>query len=162
MTTLYIVRHAWAGERDHQKYPDDRLRPLTTEGRDRMRAIVKKLAKRGFAPSRLITSPLVRCRQTADIIAEVIGGKVPIIEREELAPGSDLAGLLASRDAQQPKSAWVGHEPDLGEITARLLGDGSSGIAFSNGAVAGIEFEDHIAQAAGELQWLVTAKTLGV
>ena len=62
---LYVIRHAWAGHYGDPAWPDDSQRPLTDEGRQRFARVVAELVKRGFAPQRIATSPLVRCRQTA-------------------------------------------------------------------------------------------------
>ena len=63
---LYIVRHAWAEEQDDDRWPDDRQRPLTAEGRKRFSRVAKALDHRGIAPQLIVTSPLMRCRQTAE------------------------------------------------------------------------------------------------
>lgn len=65
---LYIVRHAWAYERDVNRWPDDGQRPLTAEGRARFAKVAKALAQRGFDPTAIATSPLIRCRETADLL----------------------------------------------------------------------------------------------
>ena len=165
MTMLYIIRHAWAGDRDEQRYPDDAQRPLTPGGRKRFRACIKKLADRGFAPTIVATSPLVRCQQTAAVVCEIVAGCLTPDERPELAPGGELAPLVAWSAARQSAGAdqiaWVGHAPDVGEITAQLIGDGAGAIDFSKGAVAAVEFDGPIALGAGVLRWLATAKLLG-
>jgi phosphohistidine phosphatase len=159
---LFIVRHAWAGEHGDPRYPDDRLRPLTDEGRKRFAMVVKRLEDRGFGPSLIATSPLVRCRQTADLVAAGVPGKPRIVERAELAPGSDLAALIewSAQQEEQPL-AWVGHAPDVGYLAAALIGDGSASLRFAKGAVCAIEFDGPPAASRGELQWLATAKLLG-
>lgn len=165
MTTLYIIRHAWAGDRDERRYPDDAQRPLTPEGRKRFRACIKKLAERGFAPSVVATSPLVRCQQTAAVVCEIVAGCLTPDERPELAPGGDWQPLVAwsavRQSAGAEEIAWMGHAPDVGEMTAQLIGDGRAAIDFSKGAVAALEFEGPIAQGGGVLRWLATAKLLG-
>jgi phosphohistidine phosphatase len=159
---LFIVRHAWAGEHGDPRYPDDRLRPLTEEGKERFVGVVKKLADRGFKPRLIATSPLVRCRQTAEIVAAYVGGRPAIIEREELEPGSNLADLLAWTMAQDDQPvAWVGHAPDVGQMAAALIGNATAAIRFSKGAVGAIDFESDLAPGRGQLQWLATAKLLG-
>jgi phosphohistidine phosphatase len=161
---LYIIRHAWAGPRDDPAWPDDRRRPLTPEGRKRFGRLVEKLAGRGFAPAVIATSPLVRCRQTADLVAEHLPGKPKVVERPELAPDSDLTGIL-HWTAEQPGGedlAWVGHAPDVGQMVAALIGQGDSLVDLAKGAVAGIEFDARPQRGQGQLRWLVTAKILGV
>ena len=116
------------------------------------------------APAVVATSPLVRCRQTAEIIARQIAGKPRLVPRDELSPGSDLDKLLdwtASFAANEEQIAWVGHAPDVGELAAALIGDGSSNLVFAKGAIAAIEFDGPPARQKGELRWLVTAKILG-
>ncbi|MBX3414069.1 MAG: histidine phosphatase family protein [Pirellulales bacterium] len=160
---LYIVRHAWAGEYGDPRYPDDRLRPLTREGKERFAEMVRKLAKRGFAPRFIATSPLVRCRQTADIIAAGVRGKPVVEELPALAPGSDLAALLAWSAAQSADAelAWVGHMPDVAELTAAMIGDRRALIRFAKGAVAALDAPSPLRAGSAELQWLATAKLLG-
>ena len=82
---LYIVRHAWAGHAGDPRWPDDRQRPLSSDGRERMARLIKKLADRGFAPGLIVTSPFVRCHETAAVIAEGVSGKPQVVLRDELA-----------------------------------------------------------------------------
>jgi phosphohistidine phosphatase len=160
---IYIARHAWAGERGDPRWPDDSLRELTPDGIERYTKVVKALAARGLAPSRIATSPYTRCRQTADIIAKYADGQPKIDELEALEPGSDLEPLLEwSRAQGDADTCWVGHSPDVERLTADLLGDGAARIRFAKGAVAAVRFQSGIDDGTGELYWLATAKTLGV
>jgi phosphohistidine phosphatase len=161
---LYIIRHAWAEETDETRWPDDAQRPLSDEGRKRFARVVNVLADRGFAPMVVATSPLVRCRQTAEIIVRQLAGKPRLVPRDELSPGSDLDKLIAwtaAYAAEEKELAWVGHAPDVGHLTAALIGDPFSNVAFAKGAVAAIEFGSHPTRRQGELRWMVTAKILG-
>ena len=157
---LYIVRHAYAGQHGDPRYPDDSLRPLTKEGRKRFKRMAKRLAKRGFEPGIIATSPLVRCRQTADIIADVVPGDPEVVELSELAPGSRLDALISwtAQQAEQ-KVAWVGHAPDVDRLAGALLGDAH--VRFAKGAVAAIEFDAEVAAGRGTLIWFATPKLLG-
>jgi phosphohistidine phosphatase len=160
---LYIVRHAWAGENGDPSYPDDRLRPLTDEGRSRFSRVIRKLVKRDFHPAVIATSPLVRCRETADIIAARVPGKPPVVELEALAPGSDLNALLAW-SAQQASGAdlvWVGHMPDVAELTAGMIGDRHAQIRFPKGGIAALACDAPSRAGSAQLVWLATAKLLG-
>jgi phosphohistidine phosphatase len=161
---LYIVRHAWATHPDDPGYPDDSQRPLTKEGRKRFANVVEKLAQRGFHPQVILTSPLLRCLQTAELIAAGLPGKREIVQRAELEPGSHLEELLQWMNHELVKYeeiAWVGHNPDVSQMTAALVGAGPDALDFSKGAVAAIRFEDPPANGTGVLHWLVTAKILG-
>lgn len=160
---LYIVRHAWA-EEPGADWPDDGQRPLTEEGSRRFKTMVKTLAGRGFAPELIATSPLVRCRQTAEILAEHLAGKPAVVEREELAPGSDLEGILRWTNRQSGRGdeiAWVGHAPDVSHLAAALMGDHRGSIRFAKGGVASIHFDGPVEVGTGELFWLTTARLLG-
>jgi phosphohistidine phosphatase len=159
--TLYIVRHAWAGEHGDPRYPDDSLRPLTDEGRKRFRRVAKALAERGVEPTVVATSPLVRCRQTADVLGEALAAAPEIVPRTELAPGGDIGALIEWTQTQEGDIAWVGHAPDVNNLLAHLIADDCVSVRFAKGAVAAIEFADRIDLGAGELRWLVTARILG-
>jgi phosphohistidine phosphatase len=161
---IYIARHAWAGERGDPRWPDDSLRELTPEGVERYTKVVKLLADRGFEPQKIATSPYTRCRQTADIIAKYVPGGASIEELAALEPGSDLEPLLEwSNEQGGDDVCWVGHSPDVEQLAAELVGDGTSRIRFAKGAVAAISFDGDTANAGGgELYWLATAKSLGV
>lgn len=161
---LYVIRHAWAEDADDAHWPGDRMRPLTKEGRKRFAKVVERLANRGFAPQLVVTSPLVRCVETAEIVTQGLPAAPKLVQRGDLAPNSDLPALLAwmKREAGQfEQVAWVGHAPDVGQIVAALIGNGTAAVDFSKGAVAAIAFDDRPAPGAGELRWLVTAKLLG-
>lgn len=162
---LYIVRHAWAEERDDEKWPDDDHRPLTRKGQERFAEIVRLLVRRGMPPEIIATSPLVRCRQTAEILAAGLDRTPKVVERPELIPDSDLEGILSwtARESRQFGAiAWVGHAPDVGWLTAALIGDSRAAIDFSKGAIAAIEFDGEIQTGRGTLCWLVNAKVLGI
>src|SRR5215211_5865810 len=111
---IYIARHAWAGERGDPRWPDDSLRELTPEGIARYISLVKKLAKRGFNPERIATSPYTRCVQTAEIIAKNLADTPTIDELESLEPGAEIEPLLEwSRARADMDTCWVGHSPDV-------------------------------------------------
>jgi phosphohistidine phosphatase len=160
---VYLARHAWAGERGDPRWPDDSLRELTPDGIERFSKVVKALAARGFAPTRIATSPYTRCRQTADIIVKHVDGKPKIDELEALEPGSQLKPLIEWTNEQDGNDVcWVGHSPDVEVLAAALISDGNTCIRFAKGAVASIDFGDEVVPGSGELYWLVTAKALGV
>jgi phosphohistidine phosphatase len=161
---VYIIRHAWAGHYGDPAWPNDFQRPLTDEGRARFARVVRELAQRDFAPEVIATSPLVRCRQTAEIVAEALPHRPDVVPRDELVPDSDLEGLLRwtnRKASSREQLAWVGHAPDVGQLTAALIGDSRGWIRFAKGAVAAVRFPGRAAVGEGELRWLVTAKLLG-
>jgi phosphohistidine phosphatase len=160
---LYIIRHAWAGQYGDPEWPDDTLRPLTKKGRKRFTSMVHILSERGMEPKLIATSPMIRCRQTAQILADGLVEKPEIVDRQELLPHGDLQSLLgwtAQQAETHPQIAWVGHAPDVCQITAALIGQPGASIRFAKGAAASICFDGPIEVGAGELRWLVTAKLL--
>ena len=161
--TLYIIRHAWAEDRDTTRWPDDDQRPLTDKGRKRFKKLLKKLPKGQFAPAIIATSPLVRCQETAELVAQSLNNQSPIVQLDALKPGSDLSALVQwTTDRTEGDVAWVAHAPVVDRLAAQLVGDGQANIRFAKGAVAAIFFDGAITPGAGELQWLATAKLLGL
>lgn len=160
---VYLVRHAWAGQSGDPRFADDNLRPLTDSGKKRFHRVVKKLVKRGFAPLAIATSPLVRARQTADIIAEACPEPPTVSVLGELAPGGEIGPLIDWTRGQAPVDvAWVGHAPDIEHLAASLIGGPQAQITFAKGAVAAIRCGDMVSAGAGELVWLATAELLRV
>jgi phosphohistidine phosphatase len=160
---LYIIRHAWAYDRDEQQWPNDDLRPLTKDGAKRFAKVAQQWVDRGVRPTIIASSPLVRCVETSKILGTSLGS-VEIVELDALRPGSDLDALLEWTGRQSDKHAsiaWVGHAPDVDRWTAALIGDGGAGIRFSKGAAAALRFDGPAALRVGMLRWLVTAKLIG-
>ncbi len=161
---LYIIRHAWAGHYGDPEWPDDFDRPLTEEGKERFAEVVARLVERGFAPEIIATSPLVRCRQTAELVAAGVPGDPPVVERGELEPGSDFDAMLAWTAEQAEtydRIAWVGHAPDVSHLACGLIAEARAWIRFAKGATAAIRFDDTPRPGEGKLCWLATAKLLG-
>ena len=157
-THLTIIRHAWA--EDPGPGVDDFHRRLTKPGRKRFEKFVRRLGKVGLGFDLIATSPLIRCRETAEILAAELDDEAPIVVVDALAPGSDWPSLVEwtiSRDAA--RVAWVGHAPCVGRLAALTIGDGSATIRMSKGAVASIRLDDGIGHP-GELEWLATAALL--
>jgi phosphohistidine phosphatase len=117
---LYIVRHAEAAQGD----PDE-LRPLTPIGREQARDLGKHLAADGVRPDVILSSPLLRARETADEIARATGA--PVEPAEQLAPGATADGVRTAIAGRGERVLIVGHQPDCGQITADLGGDPGGG-----------------------------------
>ena len=161
---LYIIRHAQAGHYGDPQWPDDSERPLTAAGKKRFARMVEQLASQGFAPEIIATSPMVRCRQTAELVAASTPGDPEVVPLDALLPGSNLEALIEWTTARLDDGreiAWVGHAPDVSRLVAELIGEGDTEIRFAKGAIAAIRFHGPPEIARGELRWLVTAKTLG-
>lgn len=158
-TRLYIVRHAVA--EDARPGVPDSDRRLTPKGRRRFARMVERLVGRGLDIDLIATSPLVRCRETAEILAAGLGNAARLEVVPSLAPGSDWHTLVewtVQQDAA--RVAWVGHAPCVGRLVAVSVGDGSAAVRMSKGAIAAIALDDGPGQP-GELDWLVTPELLG-
>src|ERR1700722_6104071 len=122
---LLIVRHAVACERDRHRWPSDGARPLSSAGIRRARKAASGLKVFSGAPDRLLTSPLVRARQTAQILTDVAGWP-RAEEAAELAPDEPALAVLRLLGTHRSKRvAIVGHQPALGALLAAcLIGEG--------------------------------------
>jgi phosphohistidine phosphatase len=163
----YLVRHAIAEERG-PAWPDDTLRPLSPEGVRRMEQAVRGLAALDVMVAQIVSSPLVRARQTADLLAKGLtrrsSGLRPsaVVLLPELAPDVapevTMRALAATTDAASV--ALVGHEPDLGLLAAWLIG-ADRPIPFKKGAVCRIDVRAWPARAGrGELVWFAPPRLL--
>lgn len=154
---LILMRHAIAEPRSDD-YPDDRLRPLNKEGKRKHRLVSEGMRQMGIDFDEIVSSPLVRARQTADITAQVYGWKDPIVENDALGTGFSFAALsklLESYDASATVLC-VGHEPDLSTFSARLLhGSGEVEIAFKKSGVMGVELADGVRAGGAVLQYFL-------
>lgn len=157
---LCLVRHAIAGERGDPRWPDDRLRPLTERGIERMETAAAGL-RLLFRPDIILTSPLVRARQTAEILAAALGVRM-VEEADALASGDD--GLLFDHLAALgcERAIAVGHEPWMSATLANCLaGDGDAfRTDFRKGAAALASFAGAAAAGQGTLEWLLQPSTL--
>ena len=157
---LYFIRHGLAEDRGEQ-WPDDAKRPLTEEGISRARKQARGLARLGVSFDIVLTSPLVRARQTAEIVAAAFDPRPYFVQVESLAPGGAYQAILADleKHARKTRVAIVGHEPDLGELAARLIG-ARHAIAFKKGAVCRIDVDALPPGGPGALRWFMTPKML--
>jgi phosphohistidine phosphatase len=117
---VYVMRHGPA--EDDSPTGRDADRALTTSGRDRTRSVAHALVEGGEAPVQIISSPLVRALQTAEIVAAVANVD-PVEVRREISPGGDSIALIGELlRAGKRRVMLVGHEPDLSMLVHRLVG----------------------------------------
>jgi phosphohistidine phosphatase len=159
---LLIIRHAIAFEWDRHRWRNDGARPLSPAGMRRSRKAAAGLKELSKAPDRLLTSPLIRARQTAKILTEVAGWP-PAEEAPELLPGEAALAVLSllAKDRSQ-RVALVGHQPGLGVLlSACLLGnDGAISIEMKKNAVACVSFDGSARAGRAVLNWLATPRML--
>ncbi len=161
---LILIRHAHATWAD-RTWPDDNERPLTELGH-RQAALVGAALKRAFSTvDHFLTSPLLRARETGEVIRREAGWPEPQIhdvgpglERELVAGRTTwAAGLVGELSSLGPQTvAYVGHEPTLSEMVSLLLtGSEDPKVEMERAAAAFVRFEGPIAPGAGVLAWLV-------
>jgi phosphohistidine phosphatase len=157
---LYFIRHAIAEERG-DKWPDDGLRPLSAEGASLMRKAAKGLVRLGVKFDVVLSSPLVRARQTAEIVAEAFDSKPPIVTADALGTEGTYANLLSElqKHSRRRSIALVGHEPNIGELAARLAGCRRP-LEFKKGAVCRIGIASIPPAGPGVLRWFITPAVL--
>lgn len=157
---LYLVRHAIAAERGDE-WPDDTKRPLTADGVSRFREVVEGLVWFGVGLDEIHSSPLVRTRQTADLLAAGLDPKPPVRVLDSLAPGHEPADVLSelAKRVKRRRVALVGHEPDLGELAAALIG-AQRPLQFRKGGVCRIDVDRVGGAATGSLIWFLPPKVL--
>ncbi len=157
---LYLIRHAVAEERGDE-WPDDAKRPLSDDGASRMRKAARGLDRLGVTLDVVVTSQLVRAKQTAELVAAAMNPRPPIVTAESLAPGGTYQEVVTDLEKQSRRTriAIVGHEPGIGEFAARLIGSRHS-IEFKKGAVCRIDVDALPPSGPGDLRWLLTPKIL--
>lgn len=155
---LYFLRHGQAGERDDW-HGDDFDRPLTTDGIKRMERAADTIAELDLEIEAIVTSPLVRARQTADIVAKRLKLRKNLVEDENLGLEFNIQRLLQVLE-RYPKAGaimLVGHDPSMSRTIGQLIG--GARIDFKKGALAFVELIDASAPAA-ELVWLIPPRVL--
>ena len=164
MRQLLVVRHAnaldaaeWA-----RAHPDDAGRPLTPEGKKKMKRVAATL--RDLVPDiqQLATSPLTRAVQTAEILAAAYDGLDPVVV-PVLAPAQSAADVTRwlAGERRHETVAIVGHEPGLSRVVSWLLaGSERSFVEIKKGAAVLLAFPDAVDAAAATLQWALTPSQL--
>ena len=174
---LILIRHARAFDRDAAAWPNDAKRPLTASGREEFRRLAKRLGRVATNVELVESSGFVRAWQTAQILAEQTGWPRPSrLERLEMAaapaagrPEGDAPDAPGAPDAIESlvralagmrgidAVAWVGHEPMLSRLAARLLTGRADGMAvdFKKGAAMALRIgrDDRC-----ELLWMITPR----
>jgi phosphohistidine phosphatase len=149
---ICLVRHGIAEERGSQA--DDSLRPLTERGRVRMEAAAEGLATL-IHPDLILSSPLLRARETAEIVAAATGA--PVEECDALANG-DNESLLAA--AYRDTVVAVGHEPHISNFLGWALGTKHLPVEIKKGSATLITFEGTPEPGAGTLDWFLPPRAL--
>jgi phosphohistidine phosphatase len=155
---LLLVRHAIAEERAAFAATGkaDKARPLTDEGRKKFRRGAEALARLVPDLAVIATSPYVRTRESAEILARAWERAPVVSELADLAPGGSIAGVVRFLLAQKalPAVALVGHEPDLSTLAGHLLtGKERSFVEMRKGGAALFDFPGRLAPGGAVLLW---------
>ena len=155
---LYLLRHGIA--EDAKIGGSDGDRALTPEGRRKLRDVMKLAREAGVSPELIISSPLKRALQTADIAKRALGYEEQIVTSDLLTPGTSPEDaweeVRAHRDLQS--LLLVGHNPLFAALAAYLLGTPNAHIEFKKGAIMRVDFEKFSVQPRGVLRWYLTAR----
>jgi phosphohistidine phosphatase len=153
---LYFIRHGHAEDAQGPEF-DDFSRRLTPKGIETTRILAKLLQGVGVTPARLFSSPRVRARQTADLLAKEL--RVVVSVREEVNFGFDVAVVesLIKDQAEDSDNVFVGHEPDLSVTVAQLIGGGE--IVMKKGGIARVDLISREPMR-GALLWLIAPRIL--
>ena len=155
---LYFVRHGLAEDRETW-IEDDSLRPLTKQGVARMKVTAETIKRLGVKPGLILTSPLVRARQTADILGKALG--VEVVEDEALGFSFGVGALahLLEEHAAVKDLLLVGHEPDFSTLVQALIGGGR--VVVKKGSLLRVDlFSTN--PPSGELVWSLPPKVLNL
>jgi len=159
---LLIVRHAIACERDTERWPDDAERPLSARGELRARQAARGVRRLVRRPVSVLSSPLLRARQTAAILTEFASwprASLSPLLAPEASPAAVLALLARSRESCV---ALVGHQPGLGRLLVSCLPGGRGAAAFEirKMGIAVVGFDGSPRAGHGTLRWLVPPRLL--
>jgi phosphohistidine phosphatase len=159
---LYIMRHGKAVRRGPH-YSDDAKRPLTAQGIRDLQKITNGLIRSGVVVDWIVSSPLVRAKETAQILAESLAPQVAVEFTETLSPGGTAEALLTllAKHSARTSTLVVGHEPGLSELACRLIGANlDAGLALKKGGCCLITFSGLPQLSKGRLLWWLTPRVL--
>jgi len=151
-TRVYFMRHGDAGDKRMWQGLDAE-RPLSELGVERTTAAAEHFARTGFRPTKILTSPLARALQTADIVAGVLDAQNLIEVDERLGPDFDIRAFrrILKENVKQERLLFVGHEPSFSTVIEEVMGGGS--IILRKGGVARLDL-DEMTPPRGRLAWL--------
>jgi phosphohistidine phosphatase len=156
---LYIIRHAIAVDEGTSDYDSDSERPLTDKGRKKMRQIAKGLRALGVEFDLILSSPYVRARETAEILADVFKMKKKIAFSDNLIPIAEPNLLIAEVNESHSVDslALIGHEPHLSSLVGLLTAESTKlDIRLKKGGVCYLSIDDLHHEHHATLEWLLT------
>jgi phosphohistidine phosphatase len=162
---LYLLRHGDAGERSAEGYTTDSARSLSSKGIKRTRQLANTLRQMEITFDVILSSPLIRAQQTAEIVARSLGLEEQLRLTNQLTPDGALSDALALIGGVAPKSEavlLVGHEPNLGRLISRLCTGGANlGLTLKKGGLCRLELAGVKPGPCATLEWLLSPRHFG-
>ena len=161
---VYVLRHGVAGDRDRLAYPNDEERPLTARGIRRMKRQARGLNSIGLSLDVIVTSPLVRAVQTAEIVHRRLDDPGELVTSAALAPSGDPRALIDEIATEHPSAdsmMLVGHEPYLSALISLFVtGDTAPGIRLKKGALCKLRAPSLRYGRCGWIEWSMTPRQM--
>ena len=163
---LYLLRHGLAAEPDVQNFSQDAHRPLTPKGKSKLWEIAEGMASLELAFDLILSSPYLRARQTAEIVAEALKARKRLELSETLAPAGSTKKLIELLKKLEPSAGdvlLVGHEPYLSELIALLVaGQTGLSVVMKKGGLCKLSAASLQPGRCATLEWLLTPKQLAL
>ena len=164
---IFLLRHGIAVEAGAAGFNKDSDRTLTPKGERKLLQVADAMAALELSFDLILTSPYVRARQTADIIAEAFDAKKKLENVEDLTPGGSAKKLIEHINATKPvpeNVLLVGHEPSMSEFIALLIsGDSQASVLMKKGGLCKLSVEKTLQHGhCATLEWLLTPKQMAL
>jgi len=163
---LYLLRHAIAVEHGTPGYENDDDRPLTSDGKAKFRDSIKGIRSLELSFDLILSSPLPRATQTADIFVEVLKLRNNVKLDDNLAPDGDARKLIKHLKALKPSLesiVLVGHEPDLSALVSQLVcGDDNLTMNFKKGGLCKLNVDTLKHGRCATLEWILTPRQMSL
>lgn len=160
---IYLIRHSNAVDPGTPGYENDSTRPLTEKGRDKMDRIASALKGLGVEPDLIVSSPYVRARETAEIVAKMLKYKKDLAFSEALVPMGKADEVIGEINEKYhvDELVLVGHEPNLSTLVGTLTaGNPDLAITLKKGGVCCLSADDLRMERTAVLEWLLTPMIL--
>jgi phosphohistidine phosphatase len=157
---IYILRHGIA--EDAPPGGADADRPLTQEGKQKLRGVLERARRAGVRPTIILTSPLKRAVETAEIAASILHGADDLVRTNALEPSGTPERVWKEIRARKAEEVLIaGHEPLLSTLVGFLLGCDALLVRMKKGSLVSVDVEADGTQPHGVLNWMLTSKLAG-
>jgi phosphohistidine phosphatase len=161
---LYLLRHGIASEPEPAGVQPDADRPLTAKGENRLRTAVRAMEKLELSFDLILSSPFLRAKQSAEIVARNFKSRKKTVLSDDLTPAGNPRWLIQELNRFRPRPEnvlLVGHEPYLGRLVALLAaGNTSLEVDFKKGGLCKLEAESLYPGRCAKLVWLLTPRQM--